>query len=82
MYAVRFICNVSITNRNMSDGEFRKISLPKDLVDRAELLVKDQSLKPGFLSVADLVRTAVHMHITTLETRQTYLKYKDHGKEL
>ena len=64
----------------MSDGDYRKISLPKDLVDRAETLVKNKKLKTGYLNVTDMVRDALRMRINTLETKLVCVNHNDKKK--
>lgn len=61
----------------MEPTDYRKISLPKDLVDRAENLVKDKSLKTGYLNVTDMVRDALRMRINTLETKKVCINHKN-----
>ncbi len=67
---------------HMSGAVYRKVSLPKELVDRAENLVADKELALGYLTVTDLIREAIRKHLTTLELKRTHLKVKaDRGTQ-
>lgn len=61
----------------MITTEYRKISIPKDLVERAENLVKDKNLKTGYLNVTDFIRDAIRIHINHINAKRTYINYRN-----
>ena len=63
----------------MTPQEYRKVSLPKELVDEAEILARNKKL--GYTSTSDLIRDATRILINTLKTKETYLSYKHNNKK-
>lgn len=58
----------------MTEG-YRTISLPTELVNECEKIVKDKRL--GYVNHTDLIRKAVQNHLCTLKTNIAYRNCKE-----
>ena len=63
----------------MIDESYRKVSIPKGIVDQAEKLAQDKRL--GYTSTSELIRDAVRRLICTLRTKQAHLNHTKKREE-
>jgi hypothetical protein len=66
----------------MGEEVYRSVSLPKSMVDEAEVLAKHPKLKHlGFSSHSDLIRKALASRLVTLRTTLAHINAEEERRK-